>query len=152
MFSTKPIPLNFSITIDANTETVWHKMLDAETYKTWTAAFDPSSYYEGSWDLGEKIYFKSGDQESYLFGIITQNEPLKVVEITYQDMLNKDGSTLEMPAEFGSMNGLKERYTFTAISDTQTKLDIYLETLESFSQDMADKWPLALEKLKEICE
>jgi uncharacterized protein YndB with AHSA1/START domain len=151
MSSTKPILLNLSTIINAPVETVWHKMLDSETYKIWTAAFEPGSFYEGSWDLGSDIIFKSG-QEGGLAGKISQNEYLKVVEITYKEMINNDGTTLEMPVEFGSMSGLKERYTFSAISDVETKLDIYLETLESFSQDMADKWPLALEKLKAICE
>jgi hypothetical protein len=147
----KIITLNFSINIEASAKTVWHKMLDLDSYKIWTKPFDDSSYYQGSWDLGQKILFKSQDNESGLAGKITKNEYLKVVEITYQSMLNNEGLS-DSSEQSQSMKGLVEIYTFTKISDAETKLDIYGEMLESFRDYMLERWPKALEKLKEICE
>lgn len=145
------IPLNFSIVINANVETVWHKMLDLESYKIWTSVFGADSFYEGSWDLGGEIIFKA-DQPGGLAGKISAYEYLKSVEITYKGMVDKDGFIDESSKEFKSMQGLKERYTFSAISDNETKLEIYLETLEGFSEFMENQWPKALQNLKEICE
>jgi uncharacterized protein YndB with AHSA1/START domain len=42
--------LHFEIEIYAPVKKVWDIMLTPETYKKWTSAFDPSSYYEGSWN------------------------------------------------------------------------------------------------------
>lgn len=149
--SSKIIPLQFSIVINAPIETVWHKMLDLENYRIWTTAFDPTSSYQGSWELGQKIVFKPEDQESALIGLITKNEPFKVVEITYQGMLDSKGGDDTSP-DAVAMKGLVERYTFTSINQNQTKVDTYTETLDSFSDYMAEQWPVALEKLKDICE
>lgn len=149
MADTKLIPLNFSITINANAETVWHKMLDLETYKIWTAEFVKTSYYEGSWDLGQTILFTS-DQGGGLVGKITQNEYLKVVEITYQSWLTQNNKA-DNSEESKSFEGATEKYSFTKLSEGSTKLDIDIQTLPSFTE-ISNLWPTALEKLKEICE
>jgi ligand-binding SRPBCC domain-containing protein len=47
--------LNFSININAPKENVWHKMLNPESFRVWTAEFCEGSYFEGSWIKGEKI-------------------------------------------------------------------------------------------------
>ena len=49
--------LPYQLTIDAPAEHVFKTMLAKETYKQWTAAFNPTSDFEGSWEKGEKIYF-----------------------------------------------------------------------------------------------
>ncbi|MEE3244859.1 MAG: SRPBCC domain-containing protein, partial [Bacteroidota bacterium] len=52
--------------IQAPATKVYRTMLgldNIKTYENWTAAFDPSSTYEGSWDKGSKIYFVGTDQE-----------------------------------------------------------------------------------------
>ncbi|MEI6729537.1 MAG: hypothetical protein WCK98_07915 [bacterium] len=151
MSSTTLNPLNFTITINAHVETVWHKMLDLESYKIWTSVFEPGSFYEGSWDLGNEISFKSG-RPGGLAGTITKNEHLKIIEISYKGMFNDEGLIEDSTKEAKAMKGLVERYTFTTITENQTQLDVYTESLESFSVFMSEQWPIALEKLKEICE
>lgn len=151
MSSTTLTPLNFKVTINTSVETVWHKMLDLESYKIWTAVFEPGSFYEGSWDLGNEISFKSG-RPGGLTGTITKNEYLKVVEIAYEGMFNDQNLVDDSTEEARAMKGLIERYSFSTINENQTQLDVYVESLESFSDFMNEQWPLALEKLKEICE
>ena len=46
-----------SITIRAPREAVWDAMLGPETYRAWTAPFCEGSYYEGSWNTGDRIRF-----------------------------------------------------------------------------------------------
>lgn len=151
MSARKLVPLNFSITINADAKTVWYKMLELETFKIWSAEFGTPSYYEGSWELGQKILFKSSDG-SGIAGQITQNEYLKVVEITYESWLLKGGA-VDTESEYSkNAKGAIERYTFTKISDNSTKLEVFAESQEKFSEFMNDKWPLALTKLKDICE
>jgi hypothetical protein len=50
------------------------------------------------------------------------------------------------------IKGVREDYTFTKLSDTQTKLSIKSVTLNEWSDFLASTWPQALEKLKGMCE
>jgi uncharacterized protein YndB with AHSA1/START domain len=152
MSNSKLIPLNFSITINAPVETVWHKMLDLETYKIWTVEFDATSYYKGSWDLGQTILFKSTEREGGIAGEITEYEYLKVVKITYLGWLLPDDSIDTESYSSKNAKGAVEKYTFTKVSDKVTKLDVFLESEDIFDQYMKEQWPKALKKLKEMCE
>ncbi|HAT91747.1 MAG TPA: tungsten formylmethanofuran dehydrogenase, partial [Sphingobacterium sp.] len=49
--------LTYQIKIHAPVPRVFKTMLDKETYKQWTSAFNPSSDFEGIWDKGQKIHF-----------------------------------------------------------------------------------------------
>ncbi len=49
--------LHFKIDINAPKEKVWHTMLDDKTYRIWTEAFMPGSYYKGDWSKGSKMLF-----------------------------------------------------------------------------------------------
>ena len=151
MSSSKLIPLEFSIAINAPIETVWHKMLDQETYKIWTSVIQPGSYYEGSWDLGHEISFKSARSEG-MSGTITENEYLKVVKITYKDRLNQNGTLDTKSTELQNSFDVHEKFTFTKSSETDTKLEVFLEAQDSFLEFMKEQWPKALEKLKQISE
>jgi hypothetical protein len=51
--------LQYKIDIQAPVAKVYATMLglgDKSTYDTWTAEFNPTSTYEGSWERGSKIY------------------------------------------------------------------------------------------------
>ncbi len=151
MQNSKLIPHNFSVIINASVETVWHKMLDLETYKIWTSEFDKSSYYEGSWEQDQNILFKSADGRG-IAGKISKNEHLKLIEITYQSWL-LPGGVADTESE-GSLNskGAIESYTFSSLSEDSTRVDIFVEVRDEFIDFMKDQWPKALNKLKEICE
>ncbi len=125
-------------------------MLDLASYKIWTTDFGPGCRYEGSWDLGSDITFLS-DYEGGLAGTITQNKYLEVITITYKGWLDKNGVLDESDASLGTKGSI-EQYTFTAIDDNTTKLDIYAETSPEYHDMMAESWPKALDKLKEMCE
>lgn len=47
----------YQIDINAPASRVMDIMLREEIYKLWTAAFDPTSGYEGEWKKGNHIYF-----------------------------------------------------------------------------------------------
>lgn len=52
--------LQFKKEINASAQKVYETMLglkDKATYEYWTATFNPTSTYEGSWDKGSKILF-----------------------------------------------------------------------------------------------
>src|SRR5512134_3383911 len=53
--------LHFTTLIQAPRQTVWDTMLGPATYRIWTAAFTQGSYFEGSWEEGERIRFLAPD-------------------------------------------------------------------------------------------
>ena len=53
--------LNFSTTIDAPADLVWRTMLEDETYRKWTSAFQEGSYAVPDWKPGSKALFLAPD-------------------------------------------------------------------------------------------
>jgi uncharacterized protein YndB with AHSA1/START domain len=145
--------LHFSITINAPIETVWEKMLGADSYKVWTSAFYPGSYYEGSWDIGSKILFIAPGADGKLSGLVaevTENKPYEFVAVEYLGLVENsievtEGETVK------EWIGARESYTFNKV-ENGTELKIELDVTDNDLQAMQDGWPKALEKLKEICE
>ena len=58
--------LRFDTFIRAPREKVWRTMLEQDTYRIWTSEFTAGSYYEGSWEQGEKIRFLGPSGEGML--------------------------------------------------------------------------------------
>jgi len=146
--------LNYSISINAPKDTVWHTMLDLDTYKLWTEAFFPGSYYEGSWEKGSEIRFvaEADGGKSGMLGCIVENIPCEFVSIEYLGELENgklkttDGSSLWV--------GAHENYSFTETGGL-TKLEVELRADnggDELTETFDAMWPKALQKLREMCE
>jgi uncharacterized protein YndB with AHSA1/START domain len=150
MSDTTRVILRFSVTIDAPVAVVWDTMIEQESYKQWTATFDPTSYYEGSWEQGSSIKFLSKDNMG-MIGTIAVNKPYQYISIVYEGYI-KD-NTLDTESEGSkAMKGAEENYTFASVSDTITRLDIETATNTEMAEWIRDLWPKALQTLKELCE
>lgn len=151
--SSKMKKMNFEIIINAPTEKVYHCMLDRPTYKQWTAAFNPTSDYEGSWEKGSDIYFvgtnKKGQKEG-MISRIKENIPNKFVSIEHLGMI-QDGKEVTSGPEVDPWAGSLENYSFSSVNGG-TKVEVELDTNSEFEAYFEDSWPKALNKLKEICE
>lgn len=143
----------FKIEINAPAAKVYNTMLGEETYKKWTAVFMPSSYYEGSWEKGQKILFiavgKDGKREG-MMGVIEENIPDKYVSIKYTGVLDGDKEITEGP-QVGDWIGAYEIYSFEE-QDGKTTLIIDVDVLDEYKEYFEKTYPKALEKLKEISE
>ena len=63
--------LHFSTMIDAPRQKVWHTMLDDATYREWTSAFSPGSFYRGGLERGLEDPLprpRPGDRERRWYG------------------------------------------------------------------------------------
>lgn len=147
--------LHFTIDINAPKEKVWEVMLGDATYREWTGAFHPGSYYEGSWDEGSTIRFLAED-DGKLGGMTSQivkNTPYEYVSIEHLGEVvdGVDDTTSEAAQQWA---GSHENYTLTE-KDGVTTVDVELEG-ENIEPDMSEMfegmWPPALAKLKEIAE
>lgn len=148
--------LQFKVSIDAPISKVYDIMLgisNKSTYEQWTALFNPTSTFEGSWDKGSKILFVGVDEKGEKGGMVSkiaENTPNQFVSIQHYGLVKGDEEITEGPEVEKWANGF-ENYTFEENKET-TVVTVDLDTTEDFVSYMNESYPKALEKLKEICE
>jgi uncharacterized protein YndB with AHSA1/START domain len=145
--------LHFEIQINAAPEKVYKIMIDDEYYQEWTSAFNPKSYFEGTWQKGSKIRFIGETQDGSQEGMISrikENIPNRFISIEHLGLVIKGKDVLCGP-EVDTWAGALENYTFTP-QDGKTLLSIDADANENYSTYFTDTWPQALQKLKSICE
>jgi uncharacterized protein YndB with AHSA1/START domain len=145
--------LHFEITIDAPVSTVYNKMIEPESYNSWTAEFNPTSHYKGSWEKGSKILFIGSDDdgnEGGMVSLIAENIPNKFVSIKHIGLLHGDKEITSGPEIIGWAGAL-ENYSFTEVGNS-TLLAVDLEANAEYQSYFDTTWPKALNVLKSICE
>jgi hypothetical protein len=148
--------LQFKVNIKAPVAKVYDLMLginNKSTYEQWTAAFNATSTYEGSWDKGSKILFIGVDEKGEKGGMVSriaENIPNQFVSIQHYGILKGDKEITEGPEVEKWANGF-ENYTFEENNGTTT-VTADLDTTEDFVGYMNETYPKALDKLKELCE
>lgn len=148
--------LQFQVSINAPVSRVYDVMLginNKSTYEQWTALFNPTSTYEGSWDKGNKILFIGVDEKGEKGGMVSRiaaNIPNRFVSIQHYGLIQADKEITEGPEVEKWANGF-ENYTFEANNEI-TEVTVDLDTTEDFADYMNQIYPKALDKLKEICE
>jgi hypothetical protein len=148
--------LQFIIAIQAPVTKVVDTMLgltDKSTYEQWTALFNPTSTYEGNWNKGSKILFVGTDASGEKGGMVSEiveHVAHQFVSIRHYGLV-KNGVEITSGAEVEQWaNGL-ENYTFKENKGI-TELTVEVDTHASFTNYMKEKYPLALAKLKQVCE
>jgi uncharacterized protein YndB with AHSA1/START domain len=145
--------LQFKTTIKADVEKVYHTMLGEETFKQWTGIFHPTSRYEGNWDKGSKIKFigegKDGKQEG-MVGIVRENKPSEFVSVEYIALVDGDKEVSTGPGVAEWLNTF-ENYTFEN-HNGETTVTVDIDMNDEMIAYFNEKYPQALNKLKEICE
>jgi hypothetical protein len=148
--------LQYNININASANKVYDNMLgisNKSTYEQWTALFNPTSTYEGSWNKGSKILFIGTDDKGEKGGMVSEvfdNIPNRFVSIRHYGLLKDNVEIIEGPEVEKWANGF-ENYTFEENNGTTT-ITVELDTTEDFVDYMNESYPKALDKLKEICE
>lgn len=145
--------LTYQIKIHAPVAQVFKTMLDKETYKQWTSAFDPSSDFEGIWDKGQKIYFTGVNENGEKGGMVAEIAeyiPNSYVSIRHLGILDKGKEVLSGPT-VEDWAGALENYSFTDI-EGQTLLKIDVDTSDEYIDYFNEAWPDALQRLKGISE
>jgi L-rhamnose mutarotase len=146
--------LHFSITINAPKEKVWHAMLDDETYREWTKAFNPGGYYKGNWEKGSKILFLGPDpgtgEEGGMVSQIEENKPYEFLSIKHIGIINNgvEDTTSEEAKKWAPAY---ENYTFKE-KDRATEVLIAQDMEDEYVEMFSKMWPEGLERLKEIAE
>lgn len=148
--------IQFKVNINARAHKVYDVMLgisNKSTYEQWTALFNPTSTYDGSWNKGSKILFIGVDENGEKGGMVSEifdNIPNRFVSIRHYGLLKADVEITEGPEVEKWANGF-ENYTFEENNGTTT-VTVDLDTTEDFLDYMNETYPKALDKLKEMCE
>ncbi|MDF2455121.1 MAG: tungsten formylmethanofuran dehydrogenase [Cytophagaceae bacterium] len=148
--------LKFTVSIQAPANKVYDIMLgisNKSTYEQWTALFNPTSTYEGSWNKGSKMLFVGTDEKGEKGGMVSEiaeNIPNRFISIRHYGLLQADVEITDGPEVEKWANGF-ENYTFEE-NNGISKVTVDLDTTEDFVDYMNESYPNALNKLKEVCE
>ena len=148
--------IQFKKEINASAHKVYESMLglkEKSTYEHWTAAFNPTSSYEGSWEKGSKIYFVGLDENGKKGGMVSEiveHQPGLFVSIRHYGFLDGEqeitsGELVEKWA------GGHENYTYSE-NNGITTVTVDMDAVEDYLDYFNSTYPLALDKLKEISE
>jgi uncharacterized protein YndB with AHSA1/START domain len=140
---------HFDIFIQAPREHVWATMLQSPTYEQWTSAFCEGSRFEGSWNAGEAIRFLDPAGNG-MVSEIAEHRPAEFVSIRHLGMI-ENGQEDTTSDAVRAWAPCYENYTF---SDERggTRVRVSAEVFGEYEDMMARTWPLALERLKTLCE
>lgn len=146
--------LRQKIFINAPRARVWDVMLADDTYREWTSAFHPGSYYKGDWSEGSKILFlgPSGDKpgESGMVSRIHENRTHEFISVEHLGIVQDGVEDTESPAATAWAPAF-ENYTF-ADSDGGTELSIEMDIQAEYKENFEKMWADALSRLKTIAE
>ena len=148
--------IKFNVSINAPAKKVYDVMLginNKSTYEQWTALFNPTSTYDGSWNRGSKMLFIGTDEKGEKGGMVSEiadNIPNRFISIRHYGLVQANVEITDGPEVEKWANGF-ENYTFEE-NNGITKVTVDLDTTEDFVDYMNQTYPKALDKLKEICE
>ena len=109
--------LQYKVSINAPVTQIYDSMLGIthkSSYGEWTALFNATSTYEGSWDKGSKILFIGVDEKGEKGGMVSriaENIPNQFVSIQHYGLVKGDKEITEGPEVEKWANGF-ENYTF----------------------------------------
>ena len=148
--------VQFKKEINASAKKVYETMLglqDKTTYEHWTAAFNPTSTYEGSWHKGAKIYFIGTDENGKRGGMISEiaeNIPSEFVSIKHNGILDGENE-ITSGEQVEQWAGGHENYRFQE-NNGVTTVTVEMDTVDDYLDYFNNTYPKALDKLKEISE
>lgn len=145
--------IHFAVNINAPVEKVFSTMINDETYRAWTAEFNATSHYKGSWDKGSKILFVGTGEDGVESGMVShirENVANKFISIEHNGIL-KGKEEITSGPEVEGWAGSLENYTFKN-NNGNTLLEVDMDSNADFKPYFEETWPKALNKLKSLCE
>lgn len=143
--------LNFTTQINASREKVWNILWTDETYRAWTSVFHEGSRAESDWKEGSKILFVDNAGKNGMVSKIVRLIPNEYMSFQHLGEL-KDGVEDFEIAKTQGWGDAFENYTLTAAGGDVTELTVELDATSDLGDYFQDKFPKALEKVKDLAE
>lgn len=144
----------YTVMINAPREKVWKTMLEDATYREWTRAFNPGSFFEGSWEKGGEIRFLGPDPSTGktggMYSRIHDIRPNEFVSIEHLGFI-QDGTIDTTSDEVKQWAPSFENYTFSE-KDGVTEVLVEMDVAEEMVDEFQGLWPKALQDLKALAE
>ncbi|QLZ70550.1 hypothetical protein FOLKNPGA_03364 [Legionella sp. PC1000] len=138
--------LHFSININASKEKVWNILWGDKTFTDWTHVFAEGSYAVSDWREGSRIQFIDPKSNNGMSSVIEKKIPNEFMSFKHlAEIINGEEQS---PKEW---SGALEDYTLKE-KDGVTTLTVRLDTSEEWKKMFEDKFPKALQKVKELSE
>jgi len=146
--------LEFSIVIGAPKEMVWHTMLDDQTYREWTKAFMPGSYFKGEWKEGAKMLFLGPNpetgEEGGMVSRVKAVRPYECVSVEHLGIV-ANGEEDTTSDEARKWTPALERYSLRETPEG-TEVLVESDSAEEYKAMFEEMWPRALADLKLLAE
>lgn len=148
--------LQFKKEINTSAQKVYETMLglnNKATYEYWTATFNPTSTYEGSWNKGSKILFVGTDENGKKGGMVSEiveHKSANFVSIRHYGFLDGD-TEITTGEQVEKWAGGHENYSFQE-NNGITTVTVEMDTIDEYLDYFNNTYPKALDKLKEISE
>lgn len=146
--------INLNTHINASVEKVWNIVINDESYREWTSAFCPGSYFKGDWSKGSKILFlgpnPENGEEGGMVSEIAENILHKYISIKHNGVIN-NGVEDTTSEEVKKWTPSYENYSFEE-QDGGTLFRVEMDAADEYYEMFMETWPQALEKLKEVAE
>lgn len=142
--------LHFSININATKEKVWEALWNKENYKIWTAPFGEGSYYHGDLKPNSRVHFLMPDGSGMYSDVMFFKENALVVFKHIGGM--KGCKEQELDEKTTRWTGCFEVYRLIEINANTTELEIEVDITDEHIEFMKKRFPMALEKVKELSE
>jgi len=140
---------NFKVSIEAPREKVWNALWEDNNYRSWTSVFSEGSRAETDWNKGSKVLFTDG-KGSGMVAKIVDKIPNEYMSFQHLGMV-KDGVEDTQSDEVKKWAGAYENYTLKS-SGGKTELSVDIDLEDSYKDYFLDKFPKALQKVKELAE
>lgn len=144
----------YTIKINAPRQQVWKTMLEDATYREWTRAFNPGSFFEGSWEKGSEMRFLGPDPATGMIGgmysRIRDIRPNEFVSIEHLGFI-QEGIIDTTSDEVKKWTPSCENYTFKE-KDGVTEVLVEMDVAEEMVEGFQDMWPKALQDLRALAE
>jgi len=141
--------LTYSTTIQAPRDVVWRTMLEDETYRAWTSAFQEGSYAVTDWKPGSKALFLAPDG-SGMVSRVAEHRPNEFLSLEHLGVVNEGVEDTESE-EVRKWAGARENYTLTEGRET-VNLRVDMDATEEHKKFFEEVWPKALATLKDLSE
>ncbi|MEW5676174.1 SRPBCC domain-containing protein [Flavobacterium enshiense] len=141
--------INFTINIIAPKEKVWKILWEDATYQKWTAVFSEGSRAKSDWKEGSKVHFVNENDDG-MYSLIDKCVENEIMNFKHLGNV-KNGVELPLDETTESWNGSMEKYALVD-TDNGTSLNLEMDILEDYLDYFNEKFPLALNIVKELSE